>query len=71
VTKDSQSFPKRCGESHHLYYHSFQSNNGIACGSFAASLFFYFLIDEVLKMFYKLKPWALKTAAAATNIVIL
>jgi hypothetical protein len=37
-------------------------------GSFAILLFF--LIDEVLKMFYKVEPWALKTVAAPMNLFL-
>jgi hypothetical protein len=41
-----------------FYAISFQSVNSKACGSLAASLIFYFfLIDELLKMFLKLKQW--------------
>jgi hypothetical protein len=37
--------------------------------SFANHLFF--LIDEMMKHFYKLQPWALKTVAAAASTFIL
>jgi hypothetical protein len=32
---------------------------------------FIFFIDEVAKHFYKIKQWALKTVAAATNTLII
>ena len=49
---------------------SLRSVNSIACGSKAASLFFY-LVDEIQSRFYKIKQWALKTVAAAASSLIL
>jgi len=66
--KDSQRFPKRCGEPRIYFAISLRSVNSIACGSMAASLFFYFyLVDEVQSRFYKIEQWALKTVAAAAG----
>jgi hypothetical protein len=32
------------------------------------SLYLFFLVDEVVKHFYKIKQWALKTVAAAASL---
>jgi hypothetical protein len=42
VPKDSQRFQKRCASTFYFYAFSLRSVKGKACGSVAASLFFYF-----------------------------
>jgi hypothetical protein len=55
----------------YFYAISFQSVNGNACGSFAASPIFYFFDYKIFETFYKIKLWALKTVAAAASSFIL
>jgi hypothetical protein len=58
----------------YFYAISFQSVNSNACGSIAPPIggnLLFFLIDEMMKHFYKLKPWALKTVAAAASSFII
>jgi hypothetical protein len=51
-----------------FYAVSFQSVNSKACGSKVAKPLFIFLIDEVVKHFYKIKPWACNAVATAASL---
>jgi len=69
VPKDSQRFPEWCASTFFFYAISFQSVNSKACGSFAASLFFYFsLVDTMLNRLYKIEHRALNAVAAAASL---
>jgi len=53
----------------YFYAISFQSVNGKACGSMAASLLsLFFLVDEMLNRLYKIKQWVRNAAAAAASL---
>jgi hypothetical protein len=65
-------FQQWCGKPLSIFMpsHSVQSKAKPAAALRLRQLFIFF-IDEVLKMFFKLKLWALKTAAAAASTFIL
>ena len=72
VPKDSQRFQQRCASTFYFYAFSLRSVKGKAMqqhGSFAIPLFF--LFDEDVRHFYKMKRWAYNAVAAATNTLII